>query len=285
MKYILINYLSSLTFLALGMWVINQHFRIDLHPLRLFGRVFRRGKGVPQREYLRTMECCPRQKLRDASGIAASRDFKKILELARDSRFSQSLLDLFIRDLYSEGSAVCAYTGKPHPSEREMTLLEYLGSLAISNDILFHSKIMRKMSPDLLDFFISTIAPDAPTMVYFASESIGFNGIFHLKPRRMDGLTKFLLDSKMSSEVRRDSFWKFVESKPKRASLNTSIDSNTILKPLIPLLPYLTYDDIYRLAQSDSPRIRDLAKSSPLLQEEDKVMIILLDNDPKAETF
>lgn len=285
MKYILINYLSSLTFFALGMWVINQHFRIDLHPLRLFGRVFRRGKGVPQREYLRAMERCPRQTLHNASGIAASRDFRKILELAQDSRFSQSLLDLFIRDLYSEGSAVCAYTGQSHPSEREMTLLECLGISVISNDILFYSKIMRKMSPDLLDFFISEIAPDAPTIAYFASESTDFNGIFHLKPRRMDGLTKFLLDSKMSSEVRRNAFWKFVESKPRRAPLNTTIDLNTILKPLVPSLSYLTYDDIYRLAQSDSPTIRNLAKSSPLLREEDKVMIILLDNSPKAETF
>lgn len=266
--------------------------RWDLNPIHILGKVFRRGKGVPQREYLRSLGECPNKMIGEGAGSSLTR-FEGVFTLLQDSRLSHSQLELIIRDLYDD-NAICAYTGHRHKDE-QFKLIDILGGLdAISNRLLYYPQVTRRMSPELLDFFITSIAPWVCNIAYCSSndEDFGMNiNLFRLTGCLIDGMTRFLLDDKISQTTRHSAFWQFVveEHRSDLAPLPRPLLHNlylkTLLKKVLPSLSYITYDDVYRLAQSNSAQMRDIAKASPLLQEEDKVMIILLDNDPSAEPF
>lgn len=266
--------------------------RWDFNPRHIFGKVFRRGAGIPQGEFLRSLEDCPTDRVRNL-GLSSVTEFKNYFALAQDPRLSPAQLELMIRDLYDE-SAICVYTGRRHRDVTAGPTINLGGADAVSNQLLYYPKITRRMSPELLDFFIASIAPRARNIAYFSLNDKDFErnlNPFRLDGKPVDGMTRFLLDDKISLSTRHGAFWQFaveehdagMASRPRPNLSNSYLI--TLLKKVLPSLSYITYDDVYRLAQSDSAQMRDIAKASPLLQEEDKVMIILLDNDPNAEPF
>ena len=246
----------------------------QMHP---FGNTFRRDQGIPQKELERNMRTCPR---RLASSLRGSLELDILMGILEDPRISAFQRDAILLDILGD-EPQCH---KLSPTFQHLDS-DRLRETVLLNHIFCSNRVMKAVSPKMIDLMIEMLSENV--LMFSIMSEMGFTRF----PRRLiqkhetNGV-KALLNSKVLS---REQFYKSLSVLIEGLSEDSKITIDPLggvgatiiyISEAIITNPYITAENIHAFALGKYSWVRSIALKSPLITEEDKIVVALLNNAP-----
>ena len=272
---ILVMYSLSIFITIFNVYSVFSGKKIaQIHP---FGNTLRIGRGIPQKELERKIKTCPR---RLASSLRGSLELDTLMDILEDPRISGTQRDAILLDIFGE-----------EPQCHKLSpAFQHLGSDSLQETVLLNhifcsNKVMKTLSPEILELMLALLSKNV--LMFAIMSEMGFTRFpRRLFQKRKTNGVKALLNSKvLSREFFHKSLSILIEGLTKNSPFFIDpldgIGIATIyVGEAILTSPYITAEDIHALALGKHSWVRSIVLKSPLITEEDKIVIALLNNAP-----
>lgn len=244
-----------------------------MHP---FGNTFRRGKGLSQKEFEKSMKTCPR---RLASSLRGSMELDILMDILEDPRLSLRQRDTILLDILGEDSLCQSLS----PTFRHLES-DKLEETVLLNHIFCSSKVMKTLSPQILELMLDHISKNLEMFAVMSEMGLG-RLTRSLHGRESNGIRALLNSKVLSTELFHKGLTILIEGLSDREERTTDPFGGTKgalghVKEAILNSPHITPEDIHALALGQYEWARSVVLESPFITEADKVVVALLNNAP-----